>query len=123
MNAKARLLMSTPAVGPIVALTYAAAIDDPARFKSSKQAGAHFGLTPKKYQSGETDHTGRISKIGDASVREALYQAAHIMLTKPIKGCSAAQELGDADRQARRHAQGQGGAGPQARRDPASHAR
>jgi len=87
-NAKTRLLMSTPAVGPIVALTYAAAIDDPARFKSSKQAGAHFGLTPKKYQSGETDRSGRISKIGDASVREALHQAAHIMLTKPVKGCS-----------------------------------
>jgi transposase len=87
-NAKTKLLMSTPAVGPIVALTYAAAIDDPARFKSSKQAGAHFGLTPKKYQSGETDRSGRISKIGDASVREALHQAAHIMLTKPVKGCS-----------------------------------
>lgn len=87
-NARTRLLMSTPAVGPIVALTYAAAIDDPARFKSSKQAGSHFGLTPKKYQSGETDRSGRISKIGDASVREALYQAAHVMLTKPVKGCS-----------------------------------
>ncbi len=86
-NARTRLLMSTPAVGPIVALTYAAAIDDPARFKSSKQAGPHFGLTPKKYQSGETDRSGRISKIGDASVREALYQAAHVMLTKPVKGC------------------------------------
>src|SRR6202040_3300484 len=57
---RTRLLMSTPAVGPIVALTYASAIDDPTRFKSSKQAGAHFGLTPKKYQSGETDYTGRI---------------------------------------------------------------
>jgi transposase len=87
-NARTRLLMSTPAVGPIVALTYAAAIDDPARFKSSKQAGSHFGLTPKKYQSGETDRSGRISKIGDASVREALYQAAHVMLTKPVKDCS-----------------------------------
>ncbi len=87
-NARTRLLMSTPAVGPIVALTYAAAIDDPARFKSSKQAGSHFGLTPKKYQSGETDRSGRISKIGDASVREALYEAAHIMLTKPVKHCS-----------------------------------
>ena len=85
---QAKLLMSTPAVGPIVALTYASAIDDPSRFTSSKQAGAHFGLTPKKYQSGETDHSGRISKIGDAAVREALYQAAHVMLTKPIKGCS-----------------------------------
>jgi transposase len=86
-DARARLLMSTPAVGPIVALTYSAAIDDPARFKSSKTAGAHFGLTPKKYQSGQTDYTGRISKIGDAAVREALYQAAHVMLVKPVKGC------------------------------------
>src|ERR1700726_2128473 len=88
LDAKAKLLMSTPAVGPIVALTYASAIDDPGRFKSSKQAGAHFGLTPKKYQSGETDYTGRISKIGDTAVREALYLAAHVMLTKPVKGCS-----------------------------------
>ena len=87
-NPQARLLMTTPAVGPIVALTYACAIDDPSRFRSSKAAGAHFGLTPKKYQSGETDRTGRISKIGDASVREALYQAAHVMLVKPIRGCS-----------------------------------
>jgi transposase len=86
-DARTRLLMSTPAVGPIVALTYAAAVDDPARFKSSKQTGPHFGLTPKRYQSGETDYSGRISKIGDASVREALYQAAHVMLTKPVKGC------------------------------------
>src|ERR1700739_4778300 len=87
-DTRARLLMSTPAVAPIVALTYASAIDDPTRFKSSKQAGAHFGLTPKKHQSGETDYTGRISKIGDSSVRTALYEAAHIMLTKPLKGCS-----------------------------------
>jgi transposase len=85
---QARLLMTTPSVGPIVALTYASAIDDPGRFRSSKAAGAHFGLTPKKYQSGQTDYTGRITKIGDASVREALYQAAHIMLTKPLKNCT-----------------------------------
>jgi transposase len=86
---QARLLMTTPAVGPVVALTYACAIDDPARFRSSKQTGAHFGLTPKKYQSGQTDRDGRISKIGDAAVREALYQAAHVMLVKPLKGCTA----------------------------------
>ena len=87
-NAQAKLLMTTPAVGPIVALTYGSAIDDPARFKSSKKAGSHFGLTPRKYQSGETDYSGRISKIGDAAVREALYQAAHVMLTTPVKGCA-----------------------------------
>jgi transposase len=72
-----------------VALTYAVAVDDPKRFRSSKATAAHFGLTPKKYQSGETDYTGRISKIGDASVREALYRAAHVMLTKPVRNCSA----------------------------------
>jgi len=85
-NQEAQLLMSAPGVGAIVALTVASAIDDPARFKSSKQVGAHFGMTPKKYQSGETDITGRISKIGDKGVRTALYQAAHIVLTKPVKG-------------------------------------
>ena len=85
-DARARLLMSTPGVGTIVALTYVSAIDDPKRFKSSKMVGAHFGLTPKKYQSGETDITGKISKIGDASVRAALYEAAHVILTRPVKG-------------------------------------
>jgi len=85
-DTRTRLLMSTPGVGVLVALTYVAAIDDPARFRSSKAAGAHFGLTPKKYQSGETDITGRISKIGDASVRTALYEAANVILTRPVKG-------------------------------------
>jgi transposase len=88
LDSRMQLLMSTPAVGPIVALTYVSAIDEPGRFKSSKQVGPHFGLTPRKYQSGQTDVTGRISKIGDASVRTVLYEAAHLMLTKPIKGCS-----------------------------------
>ena len=87
-DTRARLLMSTPGVGVLVALTYVAAIDDPARFRSSKAVGAHFGLTPKKYQSGETDVTGRISKIGDASVRTALYEAANVILTRPVKGSS-----------------------------------
>jgi transposase len=88
-DTRARLLMSVPGVGAIVSLTFAAAIDDPARFKSSKQVGAYFGLTPTKYQSGETDIDGRISKIGDAWVRAALYEAANIILIKPLKGCTA----------------------------------
>src|ERR1700746_157454 len=78
--------MTAPGVGAIVGLTYVSAIDDPSRFRSSKAVGAHFGMTPKKYQSGETDITGRISKIGDKGVRTALYEAAHIILTKPVKG-------------------------------------
>jgi transposase len=77
--------MTTPGVGTIVALTYVAAIDDPGRFKSSRMVGAHFGLTPRKYQSGETDVTGRISKIGDAGVRTVLYEAANVILTHPVK--------------------------------------
>ena len=80
------LLMTTPGVGVIVALTFVAAVDDPARFRSSKAVGAHFGLTPRRYQSGETDVTGRISKIGDAGVRTLLYEAANVILTKPVKG-------------------------------------
>jgi transposase len=85
-DARARLLMTTPGVGVIVALTFAAAVDDPGRFRSSKTVGAHFGLTPKRYQSGETDVSGRVSKIGDAGVRTALYEAANIILTRPVRG-------------------------------------
>jgi transposase len=85
-DARTRLLMTAPGVGPIVGLTYVAAIDDPARFSSSKTVGAHFGMTPRKYQSGEIDITGRISKIGDKGVRTALFEAAHVILTTPVKG-------------------------------------
>jgi transposase len=85
---RARLLMSAPGVGVLVSLTYASAIDEPERFKHSKQVGAHFGLTPTRYQSGEKDVSGRISKVGDRSVRSALYEAANIILTKAVKGGS-----------------------------------
>ncbi|MBA3325052.1 MAG: IS110 family transposase [Rhodobacteraceae bacterium] len=85
-DVRTRLLMTTPGVGALTALTFAAAIDDPARFRSSRMVGAHFGLTPTKYQSGETDVTGRISKVGDHGVRVALYEAANVILTRPVKG-------------------------------------
>ena len=85
-DSRVRLVMTAPGVGAIVGLTYVAAIDDPERFSSSKTVGAHFGMTPKKYQSGETDLTGRISKSGDKGVRTVLYEAAHIILTMPVKG-------------------------------------
>lgn len=76
-----RRMMTAPGVGPLVAITFKSGIDDPHRFARSKMVGAHFGMTPRKYQSGETDVTGRISRIGDATVRTALYQAAHIILS------------------------------------------
>ena len=85
-NPPTRRLMTMPGVGAIVALTFSSAIDDPARFRSSRMVGAHFGLTPRKYQSGETDVTGRISKIGDHGVRVALYEAANVILTRAVKG-------------------------------------
>lgn len=85
-DARVRLLMSAPGVGVIVALTFVSAIDDPTRFRSSKAVGPHFGLTPKRYQSGETDVTGGISKVGDAGVRAVLYEAANVILTRPVKG-------------------------------------
>ena len=77
-----RRLMTVPGVGAVVAITFTSAIDDPARFRRSCTVGAHFGLTPKRYQSGETDVTGGISKVGDAMVRTALYEAANVMLTR-----------------------------------------
>jgi transposase len=85
-DTRARLLMSAPGVGPIVSLGYVATIDDPSRFKSSKAVGPYLGITPRKYQSGETDYDGRISKLGDKSLRALLYDAAHTILTRPIKG-------------------------------------
>jgi transposase len=80
-----RRLMTVPGVGALVAVTFTSAVDDPARFRRSCSVGAHFGLTPKKYQSGETDVTGGISKVGDALVRTALYEAANAMLTRAGK--------------------------------------
>ena len=77
-----RRLMTAPGVGAIVALTFRAAVDQPERFRSSKQVGACFGLTPRKYQSGETDRDGAISRAGDASVRVALFEAAHVIMTR-----------------------------------------
>ena len=86
---RVKLLMSVPGVGSVVGMAFVAAIDNPARFTSSKTVGAHFGLTPGRYQSGETDIAGRISKCGDAGMRALLFDAAHIILTKPVKQSGA----------------------------------
>jgi transposase len=75
-----RQLMTVPGVGPVVALTYRATVDVPARFRNSKAVGAVLGLTPAKYQSGEIDRTGAISRCGDEMMRVMLYEAAQTML-------------------------------------------
>ena len=77
-----RRLMTVPGVGPVTALTFRATVDVPARFARSRSVGAHFGLTPRKWQSGEIDRMGRISKCGDVMMRTALYAAAHSVLTR-----------------------------------------
>jgi transposase len=75
-------LMTAPGVGAVVALTYRSGVDDPTRFRSSRALGPYLGLTPRRYQSGETEVTGGISRAGDAMVRTALYEAANAMLTR-----------------------------------------
>jgi len=81
-DAVCRRLMTVPSVGPLVAITYKSAMDDPNRIVKSKAAGALFGLTPKKYQSGEKDVTGGITRTGDEMVRTALYEAANVLLSR-----------------------------------------
>jgi transposase len=80
-----RRLMTVPGVGPVVALTYRATVDVPGRFRNSKAVGAAFGLTPSKYQSGEIDRSGRISRCGDEMMRVMLYEAAQVMLLRTAK--------------------------------------
>ncbi len=80
-----RRLMTVPGVGPVVALTYRVTVDVPARFRNSKAVGAVFGLTPAKYQSGEIDRTGAISRCGDEMMRMMLYEAAQSMLVRSTK--------------------------------------
>src|SRR6202166_2517651 len=80
-----RRLMTVPGVGPVVALTYRATVDVPARFRKSKSVGAVFGLTCAKYQSGESERSGKISRCGDEMMRVMLYEAAHIMLIRTNK--------------------------------------
>lgn len=83
-----RRLKSAPGVGPITALAFRATIDWPERFGSSRAVGAHLGLTPARYQSGETDIQGKVSRCGDELARTALYEAAHTLLVRSKKWSS-----------------------------------
>ena len=83
-----RHLMTVPGVGPLTALAFRATVDRPDRFRRSRDVGAHLGLTPRRYQSGETDVQGRISRCGDELARTALYEAAHSLLIRSTKWSS-----------------------------------
>lgn len=87
-DAVCRRFMTIPGVGPLTALAFKAAVDDPNRFASSRLVGAHFGLTPRTHQSGKVYKSGRISRRGDSEVRTALYNAALVFLTRTkLEGC------------------------------------
>lgn len=79
-DATCSLLMTVPGVGPLVATTYVATIDDPGRFSRSDQIAAYAGLVPSVYQSGDVDQRGRITKEGDRLLRYLLVEASHVLL-------------------------------------------
>ena len=82
-DAVCRRLMTVPGVGPVASLSFKVGVDEPHRFTRSRTVGAHFGLTPKRHQSGTSiDYEGRITKQGDVTVREALCEAAASLLMR-----------------------------------------
>lgn len=85
-DADCRRLMTVPGVGAVTAFAFMATIDDPRRFRHSRAVGAYVGLTSRRYQSGERDISGRISKRGDRSMRTLLYEAACALLTRSKAG-------------------------------------
>jgi transposase len=80
-----RRLMTVPGVGAVMALAYTTTIEDPARFKRSSSVAAYLGLTPRRFQSGEMDRAGHISRCGDAMLRTCLYEAANVMLRRATR--------------------------------------
>ena len=87
-NPACRLLMSVPGIGVLSVLAYVSTVEDPTRFSRSRSVGAHLGLTPKQYQSGEIDRSGRISKCGDTLTRTLMYEAAIVLLTRVKRSSS-----------------------------------
>jgi transposase len=77
-----RRLMTIPGVGPLTALAFKTSIDQPERFRRSRDVGVVLGLTPRKYASGQVDYDGRITKCGDAVARSHLFEAAKVLLSR-----------------------------------------
>jgi transposase len=84
-DATCRMLMTMPGVGPITAVAYVAALERPDTFRRSRAVAAWLGLTPRRFQSGEVDYDGHISRRGDAQLRALLYEAAAVLLTRVRK--------------------------------------
>ena len=81
-NATCRMLMTMPGIGPVTAVAYVAALERPDTFKRSRAVAAWLGLTPQRFQSGEVDYDGHISRRGDRQLRALLYEAASVLLTR-----------------------------------------
>jgi transposase len=96
------ILLTIPGVGQLTALAFVAAIDDPSRIRRSRDVGAYLGLVPRRYQSGEVDYVGGISKCGDRRVRTLLYEAANVMLTASSSSRTGPSRLQSAQQCARR---------------------
>ncbi|MBV8870629.1 MAG: IS110 family transposase [Acetobacteraceae bacterium] len=90
-----RLLMSVPGIGVVSVLAYVSTVEDPARFARSRSVGAHMGLTPRQYQSGEVDRSGKISRCGDTLARTLMYEAAVVILTR-VKRASSLKDWAQA---------------------------
>ena len=86
-NSVCRLLMTVPGIGALTGLAYVSTIEDPDRFRRSRAVGAHCGLTPRQYQSGQIDRSGHISRCGDILTRTLLYEAAGVILTRLKRSC------------------------------------
>lgn len=90
-----RLLMSVPGIGVVSVLAFVSTVENPARFSRSRSVGAHIGLTPRQYQSGEVDRSGRISRCGDTLARTLMYEAAVVILTR-VKRASGLKDWAQA---------------------------
>ena len=90
-----RLLMSVPGIGAVSVLAYVSTIENPTRFARSRSVGAHMGLTPRQYQSGEVDRSGGISRCGDTLARTLMYEAAVVILTR-VKRASSLKDWAQA---------------------------
>jgi transposase len=115
-----RRLMTVPGVGPITALAFTSTVDDPCRFKRASDVGAYLGLTPRRYQSGELDRTGRISKRGERLTRYYLFEAANVLL-KVVRRGSPLRTMGLEACQAHRAEESKGCGSSETRNDPALH--
>jgi hypothetical protein len=113
-------LMSVPGIGVLSVLAFVSTVEDPARFSRSRAVGAHLGLTPRQYQSGEIDRSGRISRCGDALARTLMYEAAVVILTR-VKASFEPQGLGAGSRPPIWSRQSSRGAGQEADGYPAQH--